>query len=347
MGETGKKRLSSVDILRAIGIIIMVAGHVGFGGKFDRYIHTFHMPLFFVLSGFLYRGKKDIPAGRLIADRARRLLVPYLFYGAVNYIFWFFLDRGTGESWYGPLIKLFTYNTDHLPICGALWFLTALFWCELVYILLDRLIKIPGVRIAVITVIAAGFAVMQNYTDIRLPLSFDNGMVCLLFYEAGRLAHDTKGSWGKFTDRLKPAVCMAFAVVLLPVTIGLAFVNSYVNIKSGWYGIIPLFYLNAILGTIMCLMAALFLDRAFKDKNVLKITLVNTGSGTMVFLGLNQLVILLLNRGCGAVTAFTGKELNFYPMQAIITVLALAVLYIILLTVRKIKTKTSKMLFGI
>ena len=36
-----------IDILRGIGIIIMVSGHIGFGGKFDRYIHTFHMPLFF------------------------------------------------------------------------------------------------------------------------------------------------------------------------------------------------------------------------------------------------------------------------------------------------------------
>ena len=53
MGTTKiNKRIDTVDVLRAVGILIMVMGHVGFGGKFDRYIHSFHMPLFVLISGY-------------------------------------------------------------------------------------------------------------------------------------------------------------------------------------------------------------------------------------------------------------------------------------------------------
>ena len=43
-----------IDIYRAFGIILMVMGHIGFGGKFDKFIHAFHMPMFFFISCLLY-----------------------------------------------------------------------------------------------------------------------------------------------------------------------------------------------------------------------------------------------------------------------------------------------------
>lgn len=51
------KRIEYVDIYRGIGIILMIMGHIGFGGKFDIWIHAFHMPMFFFISGFLHKEK--------------------------------------------------------------------------------------------------------------------------------------------------------------------------------------------------------------------------------------------------------------------------------------------------
>lgn len=34
----------------------MVMGHTNsFGGYFDKFIHAFHVPMFFVISGYLFR----------------------------------------------------------------------------------------------------------------------------------------------------------------------------------------------------------------------------------------------------------------------------------------------------
>ena len=49
------KRLDYVDTLKGIGILLMLMGHVPFGANFDYYIHAFHMPLFFFISGFLIK----------------------------------------------------------------------------------------------------------------------------------------------------------------------------------------------------------------------------------------------------------------------------------------------------
>ena len=48
-------RIEYIDYYRAIGIVMMVMGHIGFGATFDKFIHAFHMPMFFFVSGFLYK----------------------------------------------------------------------------------------------------------------------------------------------------------------------------------------------------------------------------------------------------------------------------------------------------
>ena len=49
------RRDTVLDITKAIGIILMVMGHLHFSEDvFDKYIYAFHMPLFFIVSGILF-----------------------------------------------------------------------------------------------------------------------------------------------------------------------------------------------------------------------------------------------------------------------------------------------------
>ena len=52
---TAQFRLDWVDVARGIGIIAVVAGHVWTRGPARDAIYSFHMPLFFLLSGMLSR----------------------------------------------------------------------------------------------------------------------------------------------------------------------------------------------------------------------------------------------------------------------------------------------------
>ncbi|WP_230399228.1 acyltransferase family protein [Novisyntrophococcus fermenticellae] len=77
-----KSRMDYIDIYIAFGIILMVMGHIGFGGKFDQFIHAFHMPMFFFISGFFYK-EKHIDVKKCAFDKAKKLLTPYFVFGGV------------------------------------------------------------------------------------------------------------------------------------------------------------------------------------------------------------------------------------------------------------------------
>ena len=84
-----QKRITWLDMAKGVGIVLMVAGHlIGALQTIDnkpyfspvyQFIASFHMPLFFIISGILLRitkeEEKDI---RLILYRkAKTLLLPY------------------------------------------------------------------------------------------------------------------------------------------------------------------------------------------------------------------------------------------------------------------------------
>lgn len=73
------RRIGYIDVYRGFGIIFMLMGHVGFGEKFDYWVHAFHMPMWFIVSGYFFTGKET---GRAyIKKKIMQLLVPYFSFG--------------------------------------------------------------------------------------------------------------------------------------------------------------------------------------------------------------------------------------------------------------------------
>lgn len=56
--STKRQRETWIDVLKGIGIILVVIGHVSLGNTLNSWIYTFHMPLFFSVSGYLWGGKR-------------------------------------------------------------------------------------------------------------------------------------------------------------------------------------------------------------------------------------------------------------------------------------------------
>ena len=77
------KRDESLDFLRGFGILLMVIGHIGFTTA-DIYIYAFHMPLFYMISGYLVKPDVRKKLSAHVISRAKRLLIPYF----LLYVFW-------------------------------------------------------------------------------------------------------------------------------------------------------------------------------------------------------------------------------------------------------------------
>lgn len=74
-------RIEYIDLFRGFGILLMVMGHIEFAPRFDHFIHAFHMPMFFFVSGYFFNGKKE--ATVFMKKKIKSLLLPYIFFGTL------------------------------------------------------------------------------------------------------------------------------------------------------------------------------------------------------------------------------------------------------------------------
>ena len=81
--QSKTERLDYVDYLRCFGILLMVMGHVKFGSLSNTWIHAFHMPLWFFISGFFCKPSQNFKSH--VLKRVKTILVPYFCFG-VGYI---------------------------------------------------------------------------------------------------------------------------------------------------------------------------------------------------------------------------------------------------------------------
>ena len=129
----GKERIVSLDFLKAIAILSVVMGHIA--SPFSSFIFSWHMPAFFVASGFLL-GMRDAQHATTSVFSKKDLFHLggyYLFFGVLGITAEFFKDVALGR----PILPLgesllgllYFMDMPHLHHYGfVLWFLPALFW---------------------------------------------------------------------------------------------------------------------------------------------------------------------------------------------------------------------------
>ncbi len=121
------KRIEYIDIARGIGILLVVLGHNDFGyiSPFGyKVIYSFHMPLFFFLSGYFLN--VSIPFVEFFKKRFNTLLKPYLFTIFLIYATSVSFEKMSFETAIRRIIKSL-YGAGQYIDWVQLWFLPNLF----------------------------------------------------------------------------------------------------------------------------------------------------------------------------------------------------------------------------
>ena len=205
---TKESRLTALDSLRGFGILLVVLGHTSQTSGLVSWIFSFHMPLFFIISGMLFHERQFLDSFK---RRAIRLLVPYVFFGTVTLAYWALIERrlrGDEGSVPNALanIVLARAGSDNYPQNAALWFLPCLFVTEMLFLGFFLLVNKAGSvetktvmggwrnRIAVMALALVSFLsiiVMWSLDlpvdQFRLPWAFDILSFSMLFYCIGYL----------------------------------------------------------------------------------------------------------------------------------------------------------------
>ena len=78
MTTTIRSRYEYIDITKGIGILLVVWAHILLIGWSHELIYAFHMPLFFFVSGMLFRPQRYDSFKQFFVVRGKRLLLPIL-----------------------------------------------------------------------------------------------------------------------------------------------------------------------------------------------------------------------------------------------------------------------------
>jgi len=121
------KRIEFLDIARGIGILLVVLGHNDFGAIspfFHQVIYSFHIPLFFFLSGYFINA--SVPFFDFFKKRFHSVLKPYLFTIVLIYFTSVSFEKMGFQTAIGRIVKSL-YASGYYIDWVQLWFLPHLF----------------------------------------------------------------------------------------------------------------------------------------------------------------------------------------------------------------------------
>lgn len=249
------KRNPIFDVMKGITIILVILGHQSYvPDDVKHIIFAFHMPLFFFISGYFYHKRR-------VLDDVSHLIVPYLFTGLLL-LFWDVVD-------YLPTVNIDILKRDVLkifwgsgafhsaplagnkPCIGAVWFLLALFWCKVIFGVLESVFKNKWL----LGVICVGISLVSIFLDkfvIYLPMSLFPGLAALVFYYVGYCLKDVKVlPWYIILSSI-----VFFIVIAVPV-----FNYPFLSLVNCNYGTYPMSVIGAFGGFVLIFFVSKWLCR--------------------------------------------------------------------------------------
>lgn len=177
------QRNKSIDIAKGIGIIAVVWGHLQLACPIKSELYIFHMPLFFILSGYFFNDFSE-SIKQVLLKRFHSYLVPYFIFMIVDLLIFviLYLIAGKSQQIHISLGILF----HPYGVVTPLWFLLCLFEVHILYYIIHR--YAPGLKWnTTIILICYSISYYLFRCNIHLPLYLDSALSMLLFFHTGYL----------------------------------------------------------------------------------------------------------------------------------------------------------------
>jgi len=331
-----RKDIPFVNTVKVFAIFLVVLGHLSISNEIYSFINIFHMPVFFLISGYLMSGNSD-SFFIFTKKKAKALLIPYIFFAFVTFFFWYFVGRKYGnDSLDGQntsvvlkhIIGIFLAipSKDYLGFNFPIWFLPSLFCAEIIFYGIRKYFKKVSFLMCLI---AFSVGVLLNKMQIfRLPFGIDVSFFALLFI--------FMGNWLRKNNLVETYICNKKLIYKMFFTIlfgALTFYISHINSAGGTISMVHRVFNNYFLylvGAFSGILCILFLSNCMPNHRLFHFY----GRNTIFILGFHLMCFSLLKAiqvfvfHIPAETANGGLFINV--MYAIFTFILLApVIYLI------------------
>lgn len=323
-----KKRLVWVDIAKAIAIICMIVGHEVTNNTLRVFIFSFHMPLFFILSGytssyvdtwikFNNKAKKQFIKVWLLAALMVVLLgLENLLVGAFS--FSKMLEADIQGIFWGSNVPWMKVQT-----VAIMWFLFVFFWAKILFNGLQVFFqdKYNGAILGILAYFA--FVISQKQW---LPQAFDIVPIAALFMWVGSFIKNFEKN---ITSSNGIALSVLFVIIfcywILCIQNGVT-----IEMATRQYPLFIVSILEAIAGTIM----VCWISKGLSQKSFLVKSFQLIGQHTLAIMSIHQLDFYWIN---------WGNYVNSWELAAISRLIVDLVLLFIWLRlcsyVRRVKTR--------
>ncbi len=266
-----KERIKYIDIARGIAIFLIVIGHsIAYSEHctlIEKYIYSFHVVLFFILSGYTFKPQKNENFYMFIKKKFIRILLPYFIWSSIFLVPYMLFGQklsnelGTNGNFnIIAQIKYILYGNGNgmaLKQNTPLWFLPALFSMELVYYYIIKIMNKVSNKFKIlfcIPIIIISY-LSKFYLKIVLPFGLNTVLVLGIFLYLGYLA--------QILNLFSKDKLFKIPLILLFTIIG-SFAGLY-NIKVSAanynYGSLTLAFVSGISLSIVTIYLAFFINK--------------------------------------------------------------------------------------
>lgn len=277
------KRIAYIDYLKFIGIFLIILGHLPItDNSLHKWIFSFHVPLFFFISGLLYK-RKDNQKDYFISN-FKQLILVIIPYFIINKIFTFIQDSifyqdtvNLRNNVIRPLITSFLGKSE----MGPMWFFISLFWIRIIYNFLFIHIKnkYNFLYILLISIIISYSIYLTNFKFNYYQIT--SAFIALPFYSIGVIVQKKGINNLLSTSSIRyffPPLLITITYYILPFTSPINL--NDLNIGNGFV----YYYLISILGISLVTSIAIF----FKSYNHYITTI---SQGTIFIVGTHMIFV--------------------------------------------------------
>lgn len=216
---------SYANVLKGIGIIAVVLGHVNVPNWTSKIIYAFHMPLFFAIYGYLYDSKKwEGNFFGLVKKRAKTYIIPYFLFGSIivglNVVENRLIDRRPDwlqllyKNIYGLLycIPRAEDMTNFVPM----WYLPCVFIAAIIFWILtsSKFFKNNFIWQVVVTcVMISGNCIWIGRDIQQLPWLIDSVLFVIPYMYLGRILKDRRETFSNAFMFLALIIGCIFSVI--------------------------------------------------------------------------------------------------------------------------------------
>ena len=182
------KRITWVDMAKGYGMIAVLIGHLVQGSMLGNFVYSFHLPLFFFLSGYLFHADMDFIS--FLKKKARSILIPYFSLG-IFIVFFSVLYPCLFEHKYRTA-KMFGYMLSQHFFAflfqyryGTVWYLSVLLGINLMMYFIVKMSKIRTQGLLVLSVLVLGLYRYMVMNGRVLFWNFDATLTTMVFFWVG------------------------------------------------------------------------------------------------------------------------------------------------------------------